>query len=152
MHEPHTHQLERSSTFPSLAPPAERLATAPDRLGAGRQQRGRQPVDETRPPGGTRGPAPPATTGHASAVVFATAGSPARALASRSRSLWLPGSALDSRSDCGGHQRDEVAIARWREETWPALNRGPKPKGKRSSSSLNPGALPCPVSSAPMPQ
>ena len=31
-------------------------------------------------------------------------------------------------------QRDEAAIARWRDETWPALNRGRKPKRKRSSS------------------
>jgi transposase len=31
-------------------------------------------------------------------------------------------------------QRDEVAIAQWRDETWPALNRGRTPKGKRSSS------------------
>jgi transposase len=49
-------------------------------------------------------------------------------------------------------QRDEAAITRWRAETWPALNRGHKPKGKRSSSSMNPGSLPGPVSSAPMPQ
>jgi transposase len=31
-------------------------------------------------------------------------------------------------------QRDEAAIARWREQTWPAIKRGPKPKGKASSS------------------
>jgi transposase len=49
-------------------------------------------------------------------------------------------------------QRDELAIARWREESWPALKRGPKPKGKRASSSMNPGSIPCPVSSVPMPR
>ena len=49
-------------------------------------------------------------------------------------------------------QRHEAAIARWRDETWPALNRGHKPRGRRFSSSMNPGSLPCPVSSAPMPQ
>ncbi len=47
-------------------------------------------------------------------------------------------------------QRDDVAMARWRQETWPALNRGRKPKGHASVSSMNPGALLCPVSSAPM--
>jgi transposase len=31
-------------------------------------------------------------------------------------------------------QRDEAAIARWRQETWPALKRGRKPKRKPSSS------------------
>jgi transposase len=30
-------------------------------------------------------------------------------------------------------QRDEAAIAHWREETWPALKRGRKPSSKRSS-------------------
>jgi transposase len=48
-------------------------------------------------------------------------------------------------------QRHEAAIARWRDETWPALNRGHKPRGRRFSSSRHPGSLPCPVSSAPMP-
>lgn len=31
-------------------------------------------------------------------------------------------------------QRDEAAMARWREETWPALKRGPRPSSKRFSS------------------
>jgi transposase len=31
-------------------------------------------------------------------------------------------------------QRDEAAIAQWRDETWPALKRGRKPKRKPSSS------------------
>jgi transposase len=30
-------------------------------------------------------------------------------------------------------QRDEAAIARWREETWPAIKRGRKPGSRRSS-------------------
>ena len=30
-------------------------------------------------------------------------------------------------------QRDEAAMTRWREETWPALNRGPRPSSTRSS-------------------
>jgi transposase len=29
--------------------------------------------------------------------------------------------------------RDETAIARWRTETWPAINKGPKPRAKASS-------------------
>ena len=49
-------------------------------------------------------------------------------------------------------QRDDVAITRWREDTWPALKRGHKPKGKRSSLSMSPGSIPCPVWSAPMPR
>ncbi len=49
-------------------------------------------------------------------------------------------------------QRDEAAIARWREETWPALKRGRKPKGKPSSSSTNPDSILYPVSCAPMRQ
>jgi transposase len=31
-------------------------------------------------------------------------------------------------------QRDEAAIARWRDETWPAIKRGPRPSSRRSSS------------------
>ena len=31
-------------------------------------------------------------------------------------------------------QRDEAAITRWREDTWPAINRGRRPSTKRSSS------------------
>jgi transposase len=49
-------------------------------------------------------------------------------------------------------QRDETAITHWREATWPALKRGHKPRGKRSSSSMNRGSIPCPVSSVPMPR
>jgi transposase len=49
-------------------------------------------------------------------------------------------------------QRDEAAIARWREETWPTLKRGPKPRGRRFSSSMNPGSTPCLAWSAPMPR
>ena len=49
-------------------------------------------------------------------------------------------------------QRDETAITHWREETWPVLNRGHKPRSKRSSSSMNLGSIPCPVLSTPMPR
>jgi transposase len=31
-------------------------------------------------------------------------------------------------------QRDETAIAQWREDRWPAIKRGRKPKSKPSSS------------------
>jgi transposase len=31
-------------------------------------------------------------------------------------------------------QRDEAAVAQWRNDTWPAINKGRKPKGKPSSS------------------
>ena len=30
-------------------------------------------------------------------------------------------------------QRDEVAIAHWRDETWPAIKKGPRPSSRRSS-------------------
>jgi transposase len=30
-------------------------------------------------------------------------------------------------------QRDDAAIARWREETWPAINKGQRPSSRRSS-------------------
>jgi transposase len=47
-------------------------------------------------------------------------------------------------------QRDDAAIARWRQETWPASKRGRGPRAKASFSSTNRGSLPCPVWSAPM--
>lgn len=49
-------------------------------------------------------------------------------------------------------QRDEASLARWRQDTWPAINRGRKPTGKASSSSMSPDSLPGPVWSAPMPR
>jgi transposase len=49
-------------------------------------------------------------------------------------------------------QRDEAAIARWREERWSALKRGPKPRAKASSSLMSRGSIRCPVSSARMHQ
>ena len=30
-------------------------------------------------------------------------------------------------------QRDEAAIAQWRDDTWPAINKGPKPRAEASS-------------------
>lgn len=56
MHEPCTRQLERSPTFPTLAPHATRLAAVPDPRSARRQQMGRRPVDKTCSRGRTRGP------------------------------------------------------------------------------------------------
>ena len=47
-------------------------------------------------------------------------------------------------------QRDEAAIARWRDDTWPAIKRGRKPRAKASSSSTNRDSTPSPASSAPM--
>lgn len=38
------------------------------------------------------------------------------------------------RSRCSARQRDEAGIARWRTEIWPAIKKGRKPSGKRSSS------------------
>jgi transposase len=46
-------------------------------------------------------------------------------------------------------QRDEAAIARWREQTWPALKKGRRPKGKPSSLSTNRDSTPCQASCAP---
>ena len=48
-------------------------------------------------------------------------------------------------------QRNEVAITRWREETWPAIQRGRKRRGSTSFSSTNRASIPCPAS-VPMPQ
>jgi transposase len=49
-------------------------------------------------------------------------------------------------------QRDEAAIARWREETWPAIKGGLRPSSKPSSLSMSPASIPYPVSSAPTPR
>jgi transposase len=48
-------------------------------------------------------------------------------------------------------QRDEAAIARWRQETWPALKRGHKPNSHASASSMKRGSPPGPGWSAPLP-
>ena len=47
-------------------------------------------------------------------------------------------------------QRDEAAIARWRQETWPAIKRGRTPSSKASFSSTNRDSILCLVSSARM--
>ena len=49
-------------------------------------------------------------------------------------------------------QRDEAAIAQWRDETWPAIKKGRRNNSKRSSSSMSPAFIRCLVSCAPMPQ
>ena len=56
------------------------------------------------------------------------------------------------RPDKRAVEQDAEAVRVWREETWPALKRGHKPRGRRFSSSMNPGSIPCPVWSAPMPR
>jgi transposase len=47
-------------------------------------------------------------------------------------------------------QRDEAALARWRQETWPASKGGRAPRSQAAFSETHRGAIPCPVSSAPM--
>jgi transposase len=47
-------------------------------------------------------------------------------------------------------QRDEAASVHWRQETWPALNRGRNPKRNPSSSSMNQDSTRCPVWCVPM--
>ena len=41
-------------------------------------------------------------------------------------------------------QRDEAAITHWRDETWPALNKGRKRRNTRSSSETNQASIPLP--------
>src|SRR5919108_5738979 len=49
-------------------------------------------------------------------------------------------------------QRDEAAITHWRDETWPAIKKGPKRRSRQSCSSTSLGFIPCPVSFEPTPQ
>jgi transposase len=95
MHEPRTDQLERSSTVASLAPPAARLVSAPDRRGHGRERSRGESVDEAGPRGWPRcaPPSPPARRPPAS--IHRAAGPPPRALTARSRSIWLSWAGLD---------------------------------------------------------
>jgi transposase len=46
-------------------------------------------------------------------------------------------------------QRDEDAIAEWRDKRWPELKKTPKNKGKRRCSSMNPASASCPPWFAP---
>jgi transposase len=48
-------------------------------------------------------------------------------------------------------QRDEAAIARWRDDTWPAITKGRRPSNKVSSSSMSRAFIPSRASCAPMP-
>src|SRR5215211_5085543 len=102
MHELPTYKLERSSTFAGLAPHATRLVATPDHGGTGRQQRGCQPVDETRPRGRSGGAPPPTATRCPTSAACRAAGPPARTLAPWRRSLWLPRAGLDPWSDRRG--------------------------------------------------
>ena len=173
-----TQPMERRPTIPGLAAQATRLAPAPDRRGHGCQRSGRQPVDDASPAGGRGGPPAPPITRCPAPVARRAADPPAPHATPEPRSLRLPGGTLDSRPHCRrdavdigsrvssapcrslvpGHavvstparQRDEAAMARWREETWPALKKGRKPRGKLSSSSTTPAAIPGRVSSARM--
>jgi len=180
--EPHPDRLEGSPTFLRLAPCATRLVTMPHHRGYGRQQRGRQPVADTRPRGRCGGAPSPTATRRSTSPGCRAAGLHARPLAPRRRHLWLSRAGLDLRTDCRAHaagvcltyhpshvgrllkarrwslqqparrarQRDEAAMARWRQEPWPALKRGRRPRAKASCSSTHRGSLPCPVWSAPM--
>lgn len=44
-------------------------------------------------------------------------------------------------------QRNEAAIAQWRDETWAVIKRGRTRSGRPSSSSTSPASIRCPVSS-----
>jgi transposase len=48
-------------------------------------------------------------------------------------------------------QRDEVAIAHWRDETWSAIKKGPKRRSTRSCVETKRAFIPCPVWCARMP-
>ncbi|SRR6266542_4163092 len=184
MHEPPTDKRERSSTVASLAPHATRLVATPHHRGPGRQPRGGQPVDETRPRGRSGGAPPPTAIRCPMSAERRAAGPPPRSLTLGAEAygfrgqVWPHGRiAAVIRLACGvtyhpspvgrllktlrwsrqkparrARQRDEARLARWRQETWPAINRGRKPTGKASSSSMSPDSLPCPVWSAPMPR
>ena len=166
MHEPETPPLERSSTLPSLAPQTAGVAPAADCRGAGRQCRGGQPVDDTRPAGGAaalrarpspgaprrltpeqlarlptlleRGPEAYGFRGH-----MWTRKRVAEAMRRELGVVYHPthvGRLLKAirwspqRPMRRARQRDEAAIARRRDDTWPAIKRGRKPSTKRSSS------------------
>jgi transposase len=48
-------------------------------------------------------------------------------------------------------QRDEAAIARWRDEIWPTIKKGQSNSNNASSSSMSQALIPCQASCAPMP-
>jgi transposase len=49
-------------------------------------------------------------------------------------------------------QGDEGAMARGRQQTWPALKKGRRPSRRPAASSTDRAFIPCPVSSAPLPR
>src|ERR687895_737906 len=61
-----------------------------------------------------------------------------------------PGAPRRLAADLLARLPDEAAIARWRTETWPALNRGRKRSSRRSSSSMKRASIPYPAWCAPM--
>ncbi len=48
-------------------------------------------------------------------------------------------------------QRDDAAMARWRDEIWPTIKKGRRNGNRASSSSMSRAFIPCRVSCAPMP-
>jgi hypothetical protein len=101
-HEPPTHRLGRSTTVPRLIPYTTRLVAAPDHRGTGRQQRGRQPVVDTRPRERSGSTAPPTATWCPTSPDGRAAGPPARTPAPRRRSVWLARAGLDLWTDRRG--------------------------------------------------
>jgi hypothetical protein len=72
-------------------------------------------------------------------------------LPSRPYQPCMPNPAMESpKARPRARQRDETAMARWRNETWPAIKKGRRPNSKRSSSEMNQPFTPCPASSVPM--
>ena len=182
MHEPFTHELERSPAVPSLAAQAQGLVAEPDRRRPGRQRERRQPMDGAGPQG--RSGSPPA-------LPIPGCATPADRRTARPPALLQPGAeaygfrgqvwtrarvAVVIRLAFGvsyhpvhvgrllkairwspqkpvrrARQRDEAAIAHWRQETWPALKGGRRPRAKASSLETNRAFIPCPAWSGRMP-
>jgi hypothetical protein len=103
MHESFTAQLERSPSFTSLLPHTAGLVTAPDRHGPRGQRRGRQSMDDAWPQGWSGSSAPPTTSWCPLPVDRGATCRFARPAAAKPRSLWLPGGALDARTNCRRH-------------------------------------------------
>jgi transposase len=109
MHAPETPQLERSSTITSLAPQTAGVAPAADCRGAGRQCRGGQPVDDTRPAGGRGGPPRPSLAWGPTAADTRAARAPTHPPGTWSRSLGVPRTDLDSET---GGRGDAPGVGR----------------------------------------
>jgi hypothetical protein len=99
MHASDTAELERSAALAGLAPHAARLAPAPDGPGLGGQRGRGQSVAGTGPRRRSRGAPASASTRGPAAVICRAPHPPARAVALRSRCLWLPRRALDPHAE-----------------------------------------------------